>query len=257
VPYVPHVHADFCFRRWRIVEGVFAEFHTLATIEGNTSNFSFIMAFTTGQAISFGWRKTKEHFWFFVGIAAIIIGVSGIFSIISQDLQDSGQGALSALVSIISYIIQTIFGIGATAISLKAYAGEPMRFKDLISHTDVFWKYLGSSLLYAIIVAVGFVLLIVPGFIFMIANLFYPYLVYEKKMRPLEALRESRRITKGSRNKLFVFWLATLGINILGALVVGVGLLFTVPLTLLAYAHAYKQLAGEAQESHAADVQQA
>jgi len=63
---------------------------------------------------------------------------------------------------------------------------------------------------------------------------------------PMEALRESRRLTKGHRKSLFVFGLLCLGANILGALALGIGLFVTIPTTVIATAHVLRRLQAHA-----------
>ena len=69
---------------------------------------------------------------------------------------------------------------------------------------------------------------------------FAMFAVIDRSLGPIEALKESARITEGIRLKIFLFMLAAGAINILGILLLFVGLLVTMPLTSLAMAHAYR-----------------
>ena len=52
-------------------------------------------------------------------------------------------------------------------------------------------------------------------------------------------------MTKGRIGELFVFGLALFGINLVGAILCGIGLLFTYGITAIAVAYAYRTLRGE------------
>jgi len=73
-------------------------------------------------------------------------------------------------------------------------------------------------------------------------------LIIDKSMGPIEALKISWHITDGSFWNLIAYWFVVLGINILGVLALGIGLLWSIPTTVLASAHIYRQLS---QKSHA------
>jgi uncharacterized membrane protein len=73
--------------------------------------------------------------------------------------------------------------------------------------------------------------------------MFATYLVIDKNMAPMDALKESRRMTYGHKWNLFLFGLGLIGINILGFLALIIGLLVSLPVTMLAMAHAYRTLA--------------
>jgi len=94
----------------------------------------------------------------------------------------------------------------------------------------------------SIIILVGFVLLIVPGIVFATKYIFVQVLVVDKGMGAHEALRESARITYGHKWNIFWFMLAMIGVNIVGFLVFGVGLLFTIPLTIFTFLFVYHKL---------------
>jgi uncharacterized membrane protein len=72
--------------------------------------------------------------------------------------------------------------------------------------------------------------------------MFVPYIVIDRGLGPIEAMKESWRVTKGHKWQLFLLFLALIGLNILGAIALIVGLLVTIPITMLAAAHAYRTL---------------
>jgi uncharacterized membrane protein len=71
---------------------------------------------------------------------------------------------------------------------------------------------------------------------------FYRYFIIDQRLGPIEALKRSYEITAGSEWELFLFYLLIIGVNLLGALACGIGLLATVPASMVAEAFVYRKL---------------
>ncbi len=56
-------------------------------------------------------------------------------------------------------------------------------------------------------VAVGLMLLIVPGIYLGLKYQFYGYAIADKGIGPIDALKESDRMTEGAKQNLLIFWL--------------------------------------------------
>ena len=103
-----------------------------------------------------------------------------------------------------------------------------------------------------LIIGVGTLLLIVPGIIFGLMFMFYGYVMIEKGLGPIDALKESKRLTDGVRWKLFLFSLLVIGLNLLGVLALLIGVLVTMTITFIALAHLYRQRTRAVEVSSAA-----
>ena len=84
--------------------------------------------------------------------------------------------------------------------------------------------------------------------------MFAKFIVLENEVKPIEALRESRKITKGIEAKLFGFCLVVLLINVLGLLCLIVGVFFTAPLTVIATALLYKKFTKQEESNEPIEV---
>jgi uncharacterized membrane protein len=193
--------------------------------------------FSKGEAIRFGWETTKSNFWFFV----VVLIIGGLLSVASNIIKILGEG-WGVILSIVYFVLGILFLLGLIKISLKFCDKEKGKLSDLFSQYHLFFKFLFASILYCLIVAVGMILLIVPGLIWGIKFSFYPYFIVDKGLGPIEALRRSSTITKGSKWNLFVFFLIVSGINLLGALCLLIGLFATIPTTRIARAFVYRKL---------------
>lgn len=199
-------------------------------------------SFSIRQALRFGWQKTKKHFWFLVVVFLGTLAVSLVLNMVAGD-EDAGFPR-SVLGFLISMVVGVILEIGTTKIALKILADVRGGVEDFLADWELFWNVLVVSILYGLIVIAGLILLIVPGIILALRYYFASYLVIDKGMRPMAALRRSAEITKGQKGRLLLFIIATIGVVLLGALALLVGLLWAIPTAMIAIAWVYRKLEG-------------
>jgi uncharacterized membrane protein len=202
-----------------------------------------VTRFLKKEAISFGWRTVTGNLWFFVCVGLIVV-VSGSMS---QVLRKTGlsSAAFFPIIGLAFWALQIFVQLGATKVALKSCDGINATISDLFSQGRLFLRYLGASILYGLIVAGGFILLIVPGIVWAIKFSYFSYAIVDKDLGIIASLKESARITSGSKWNLFLFGLLLVLINFIGAIALGVGLLVTIPLSMVASAFAYRKLAAE------------
>ena len=207
------------------------------------------MESSTRAFLSFGWETFKRRPWFFVGtgvvvlIAYLIAGgiVSGIDAALTGDAKDP-----SLVGSVLNLALSTLLNMGVTAFYLNAHDNPDTVELLSLWHPQPFWKFLGATLLTGLAIIVGLLLLIVPGIIFMLMFMFVMFIVIDRGLGPVEAMKESARITRGYKWQLLGFVLVLALINVLGMLALLVGLFVTIPVTSLAFAHAYRALTANA-----------
>jgi len=154
---------------------------------------------------------------------------------------------LALSLGLILLIFEYFLYAGLLKIILSVTDGRETRIGDLFSAGDVFISYLLGSILFGLIMAVGILLLIVPGLIFSVMFLFYGFFIVDKHMGPVEALKASAALTKGVRWQLFGFILILSLLNVAGALLLAVGLFVTVPVSWVAIAFVYRKLLPQTQ----------
>ncbi len=197
--------------------------------------------FSKGEAIRFGWNTMKNNLGFFIGLLLLAGSILIILSIL-QALTVKGAPGLSFLLSIASTVLQLIMEIGLIKIALKFADSTKAEIGDLFSCYSLFFKYLGASILYGLIILGGIILLIIPAFIWGIQFQFFGYFLVDKGTGPIEALKRSSSITMGAKWDLFLFGLLIAGINILGFLALVIGLFATIPTSMVAIAYVYRKL---------------
>jgi hypothetical protein len=202
--------------------------------------------FYRGEAIRFGWTTMKTNLWFFIGLLILMVAL-GIFPGIIAGVVSKKAPILSSLISVGSWVLQIIIQMGLIRIALKFCDNEEGEYADLFSCYRLFFKYLLGTILYALIIVGGLMLLIVPGIIWAIKYQFFTYFIVDKGLGPIESLKRSSAITKGSKWNLFVFASLIMGINLLGALCLLIGLFATIPTSMVAMAFVYRKLLSQAE----------
>lgn len=199
-----------------------------------------MQTFSIKEAFRTGWNSFKQHAWLLIGSTAFI----GVVSMVINSLADDGE-PLAFIFGIVGAFLSWWFFLGFTRMALTINAGGVPAFGMLFRESwDLLWKYAVASIVSGVIVVVGLILLIVPGVIAQIMLSLTVFMVLEKGLGPIEALRESRRLTKGKRWDMFLFFILVVLLNVAGAIPMGLGLLVTVPVTFLAFVHVYKKIDG-------------
>jgi len=196
--------------------------------------------FDIGEAVQFGWETLKANLGFFVLVVLIFWVVEGVFSVPQYFAARSVAPVF--LFSILSFVASIFIAIATIKVSLPFTYGETADFNDLYNGYTHFLNILLGGILYALIVIGGLILLIVPGIIWAIKYQFFGYLVIDQNMDAVAAIKRSGVITRGSKGNLFLFWLAALGLNLVGLLACGIGLFATIPTVWVANAYIYRKL---------------
>ncbi|PZN76224.1 MAG: hypothetical protein DM484_16990 [Candidatus Methylumidiphilus alinenensis] len=200
--------------------------------------------FSIKEALSFGWDAFTSRVGFFI----VLLLLFGVLTAIPQLLiKHTEFVGLRITLVIINQLFQYFLTVGLVKIGIKVVDGSDVKIGDLFSGGPVFVTYVLGAILFSLIVLAGFVLLVVPGIALSVMLQYYSYFIIDKNMGPVEAIKASAALTKGVRWKLFGFLLALGLINIVGALLLVVGLFATVPVSLVAVAFVYRKLLPQTQ----------
>ncbi len=130
------------------------------------------------------------------------------------------------------------FGISYTF--LKVARGEEINLEDMFSaFRRNYWHAVVAYFLVALIIVVGFILLIVPGIFLACKLAFVPYLVVDKKMDGIQAISTSWKMTKGYGWQVFLLGLLAIPIFIAGFICLFIGVIISIMWTSLALASLY------------------
>ncbi len=100
------------------------------------------------------------------------------------------------------------------------------------------------NLLIFLTVLLGLILLILPGLYFSISYVFAPLFVWFYDKKPSEAIRLSRLTVSGNFGQIFLLLIILAGINLLGLMALGVGILLTLPFSYCVIYAAFDDIIG-------------
>lgn len=216
---------------------------------GFSATFNNIPVLFSVQVVrSIFWAAGLAFFW------VLFYGFVPTYKVLSQsffygqgmysfhDCFDLLSGTKVFLGSMIFTFIDTIFMAGLIKIGFEIYDEGKGKFSSLFSLWPFLMNLVALNFLYKSIVALGFLLVVIPGIMWAIQFGFAYQALVDRGLGPIESLYASSRLTKGVRIKLFGFWALVLGINLVGYLFFAVGTLITMPATLLAQIYVYRHL---------------
>jgi len=201
-----------------------------------------MQTFSIKEAIKYGWKATKEHLVFLVSLIVGIFILNVGLGYAEKLFEPAGNNLMGFVFSVVSLLVGFLISIGLIYITLKIYDENKATYKDLLEPAPLLWRFIGASVVYLLIVIAGFILLIVPGIIWAIKYKFYKYALIDEKLGIMDSIRKSGDITKGEKWHIFLFGLVLGLLNLLGALVLLVGLFVTIPITIMATVYVYRKL---------------
>ncbi len=197
--------------------------------------------FAIGEAIGFGWEIVKKRFWFLIGLLVLVALVHIGTELISA-LVEYYSPLATLILGLVFFVVTTVVHLGTLKITLLLVDDKPASYGELFKYFNLFIRYAVASILYALIVLGGFILLIVPGIIWAIRFQFFGYFIVDKETSIIDSLKKSAHVTHGAKWTLFVFEMALILLNIVGFFCLFVGLLVTIPISMIAYAYIYRKL---------------
>lgn len=178
----------------------------------------------------------KPKFWKVVSQFAVIFLVYLVLSVAFRNIW------------VLRTASMVLYMFAVAVYSLSYIEKGSFSFDDFIHSLTLkkFCYFFATAFLFALAVIGGMVLLIVPGIMFAIMMGFYKYIVLKKEISPVDAIKESMKITKGYRWNIFWFSLVSGLLIVLGMLCFIVGSFITIPLVMIADALIYKKLSAHA-----------
>uniref|UniRef100_UPI000FFB7008 hypothetical protein n=1 Tax=Rhodococcus sp. BS-15 TaxID=1304954 RepID=UPI000FFB7008 len=215
-----------------------------------------------GAALSYSFDKFKANAGPWIGITAIVwvVSVIGVVLVFASTFTaamaaaDSGDTAfttttsgvalvMTAIATFASYFVNAAYVRGAldeTGAPQKPSFGRFFQLTNIgqIAILALIWTVV--SVVFSFIPFLGTVLLIVIGFL---ANFALTFLI-DRNQTAIESIKSSVDLTVKNFGPLLLLLLLLAAINIVGALLCGLGLLVTIPISVIATNYAYRVLTG-------------
>jgi uncharacterized membrane protein len=199
-------------------------------------------SFDVGRAISYGWSAYWKNAGPLIVLALVVLVLNFAISVVGQNVSAL---APRIVLQLIGFVVGIVLAMGLIRASLAVVEGRTPEV-SLLFQTDGFGNYLVASILATIGIFFGILLFIIPGVILAIMWHFFGYVIVENPATgPVDALRRSADITRGNRWQLLGLGILLLGINLVGLVACGIGLIFTYGITVVTVAYAYKTLTGQ------------
>lgn len=215
-----------------------------------------------GVFTSYGhaWRQMRKYFieLLLVSVVALLVSLPSIGLSVDEFGEFIGerfsldlfivrlQGPWGYVIFALAYILLFEWPIeyGAAFTFLLAARNEKFEVKRMFEVFKNWGNAVMANILQTVIVGVGVVFLIVPGIIFGCKLAFVPYLIVDRRMDAVAAIKESWRMTRGHAWKVFAVGCLALFVALLGLVLFGVGILVSIMWIRLASATLYWSIAG-------------
>ncbi len=243
------------------------------------SDLSEVARITTGEALAEivpgsepidvmacvkrGFDLTCRHFGMILLVGIVYIGVSfgtnlllGLMDVamglgpvsVPQTQFESEAGSAfasfqqngSPLNMLISQVISIFLSLGISRIGLNLVSGKEFSVGMLFGGGRKLLPALGATILYGVMVALGMVLLIVPGIYLALRYGQYLTAMVDRDMGIMESFQYSSSLTTNNRMNLFLLVLLAIGIMFAGCLALVVGMIFAFPVVWLGWIVAYR-----------------
>lgn len=227
-------------------------------------------AWDLGTTVSWAWAKFQQNLTMIVGSLILVVGIVIVevagFAIVggmtstrryvcdtssaSFDCHFTGgtpfivSMILSLLVGFVILVFAQIIGAGLIRGSLAVTQGRAFEIGDLFNFAQI-GPVLITSLIVGAAVFVGSILCYVPGIILGFLLSYSLYFVIDKDMAPMDAVKASFELTTKNLGSTIIWYLVGGLIAVAGVIACGIGVIATIPITLLGTAYTYKKLTGQ------------
>jgi len=150
--------------------------------------------------------------------------------------------SLSYVGAVASIAVTSPLFMGNFIVSAKLLQGKTPEFRDFFAGFQYLLPLVLLSLVAGLFIGIGTLLLIIPGVYLAVAYMFASYLVVDRRLDFWPAMELSRHTLNPRWFGFFAFMLLLVLLNLAGALLLGVGLLVTIPVSFCAVTVAFAEI---------------
>lgn len=219
------------------------------------------------ESLRFGWAKTRAHSTIIFQTLLTLFGVQIAQQVVTRVLGGTLDGAVAAALLL---VLSIVLGIGFTLIILRIAQGKHVAYQDVVPPVGVWASYIGATILAALVTVVPLIAALIVCLVSfavlpnaaamlvtavvaaaaLVSAVYFALRYALVRFAILDdadivkSLRTSAHLTEGRKWWLLGFGITILLLNVLGALLLLVGLLVTIPVSLFAFVHVYVKLSG-------------
>jgi uncharacterized membrane protein len=212
--------------------------------------------FSIGTVIGEAWQKTHGSkgafnmamFLYFILLIAVSVGVQ-LLTVPLLSAVEPGQPSAPVVVMAIAgqLLINLVcmpVAMGLFMLGLRAAVGANLEATSIFGYFSKMFSLLMTLILMYILIVIGFFLLVLPGIYLMFAYYLAMPLVVEKGLSPWQALEASRKAVTHRWFSVFGLMLSLMVIVLVSAIPLGIGLIWTMPMLIIAYGILYRNIFG-------------
>lgn len=199
------------------------------------------MGFSKIKAVKKGFERLKEDPLIITGITLVAVVYWVIPFYIIRFLLGVNE-LLGSLLVLIILPAWFLILIGYMKAITSIYDEETANLQDLFLHYERLPDFLICFLFYFLSVGAGLFLFIIPGIILFVKLSFCLLFILQGEGSAIKAIKKSWKVTGGNFFNILIFYLLLLIFNLLGFLLIGLGVLITVPVSFMAVIFVYREL---------------
>lgn len=211
-------------------------------------------SFTISEVLSEAWEKVSgvklkiiAAFFIYLVIASLLTGFISLF-LDAQPYYDAElfmKGfAIDTLVGWIASPVTIPLSLGLLLLGYARANDEELHIDSIFNYYILVWPLFFASILITILTYIGFALLIIPGIYLSIAYSFTLPLMVDKKLDIWGAMEVSRRAVTKEWFTIFGVNVSLVLLTVLSAIPLGIGLIWTLPLLMIAQGVMYRKIFG-------------
>lgn len=211
-------------------------------------------AITLGGILSEAWAATHGNKFRILLAVAVTILVSLVFGVITGivslifgnpgDEPSLAEALINFPINVVAYGFSGVMTAGLVLMGAKLSTRTTTGIDELFRFLPgLLWAVL-TQLLVSVMILLGLVLLVLPGIYLMVAYSFALPLALEKGLSPWAAMEASRRAVTSRWLTFFGLMLVSALLLMASVITLGIAYIWVVPLCVLAYGIAYRELFG-------------
>ncbi len=158
-------------------------------------------AFSIGDTLRQAWAKikgAKGSIWagsaiMYLVLLVLVVGGALLLPSANSDAVDMSSLLISSLLQVLTNVFSVIFGAGLLYMGIRKAAGDPISWTMIFRGFSCAGKIIVATILQSIFIALGFLLLVLPGIYLLVGYAMTIPLIIDKGMKPWQAMEMSRK----------------------------------------------------------------
>ena len=201
-----------------------------------------------GDAISYGWKGFTSNVGAVLLIVLVVVVVGAGLNVLATVFDNT---FVQFVFSLIGTVVGFVMALGLIRAALAITDGQKPSVGQIFQGDGVVQYIIAAvviGLAFSLLNLVGLVTILLLPVTFIVTLVlsffiqFFGYAILDENKSAFEGISRSFEVVRSNFGELLLLWLAAVGINIVGALLCGIGLLVTLPLTAIAWAYAWRRV---------------